>query len=70
MPSRIALPWGSGFEEMKHLVGRDMSQSAGNRCPIVSGGLAMGICNNCCGALARLLLLEQGYANQLETFTG
>ncbi|MDX1669743.1 MAG: hypothetical protein R3194_10015 [Limnobacter sp.] len=45
MPSWIALPWGSGFDEMKHLVGRDMSQSAGNRDPIVSGRLAMGICN-------------------------
>ncbi|MFN4329760.1 MAG: hypothetical protein ACK4FF_12880 [Limnobacter sp.] len=42
MPSWIALPWGTGFGEMNNLVGMDMSQSAGDLDPIVSGRLAMG----------------------------
>ncbi|WP_291748408.1 MULTISPECIES: hypothetical protein [unclassified Limnobacter] len=42
MPSWIALPWGSGFLKMNNLVGVDMSQSAGDRNPIMSGRLAMG----------------------------
>lgn len=58
MPSWIALPWGTGLFEMNNLVGVDMSQSAGDHNPIVSGRLAMGICTAWYSALARLFTVQ------------